>query len=82
MANHASTRTTQLYNPRRDEAELDEVKRIVIDTPSRQTADYRWVRWRRQGSTLSRHSPVYIMLPFEAGLFADRSSLCSEGLVK
>jgi hypothetical protein len=30
MANHASTRTTQLYNRRRDELSLDEVERIVI----------------------------------------------------
>jgi site-specific recombinase XerD len=30
MANHASTRTTQLYDRRRDEASLDEVERIVI----------------------------------------------------
>jgi integrase len=30
MANHASTRTTQLYNRRRDEFSLDEVERIVI----------------------------------------------------
>jgi site-specific recombinase XerC len=30
MANHASTRTTQLYDRRRDEVSLDEVQRIVI----------------------------------------------------
>jgi hypothetical protein len=30
MANHASTRTTQLYDRRRDEVSLDEVKRISI----------------------------------------------------
>jgi site-specific recombinase XerD len=30
MANQASTRTTQLYNRRRDEVSLDEVERIVI----------------------------------------------------
>jgi integrase len=30
MANHASTRTTQLYDRRRDEVGLDEVERIVI----------------------------------------------------
>jgi hypothetical protein len=30
MANHASTRTTQLYDCRRDEVGLDEVERIVI----------------------------------------------------
>jgi hypothetical protein len=30
MANHASTRTTQLYERRRDEVSLDEVERIVI----------------------------------------------------
>jgi site-specific recombinase XerD len=30
MANHASTRTTQLYDRRRDEMSLDEVERIVI----------------------------------------------------
>jgi hypothetical protein len=30
MANHASTRTTQLYVRRRDEISLDEVERIVI----------------------------------------------------
>jgi hypothetical protein len=30
MANHASKRTTQLYNRRRDEASLDEVDRIVL----------------------------------------------------
>ena len=30
MANHASTRTTQLYYRRRDEVSLDEVERIVI----------------------------------------------------
>lgn len=28
MANHASTRTTQLYDRRRDEISLDEVERI------------------------------------------------------
>jgi integrase len=30
MANHASTRTTQLYDRRRDEMNLDKVERIVI----------------------------------------------------
>jgi integrase/recombinase XerC len=30
MANHASTRTTQLYDRRRDELTLDEVERIFI----------------------------------------------------
>jgi hypothetical protein len=30
MANHASMRTTQLYDRRRDEVSLDEVERIVI----------------------------------------------------
>jgi integrase len=30
MANHASTRATQLYDRRRDEVSLDEVERIVI----------------------------------------------------
>ena len=30
MANHASTRTTQLYDRRRDEVNLDEVERVVI----------------------------------------------------
>ena len=30
MANHASTRTTRLYDRRRDEVSLDEVERIVI----------------------------------------------------
>jgi hypothetical protein len=30
MANHASTRTTQLYDRRPDELSLDEVDRIVI----------------------------------------------------
>jgi hypothetical protein len=32
MANHAATRTTQLYDRRRDEFALDEVERIVIST--------------------------------------------------
>jgi integrase len=30
MANHGSTRTTQLYDRRRDEVSLDEVERITI----------------------------------------------------
>jgi hypothetical protein len=30
MANHVSTRTTQLYDRRRDEVNLDEVERISI----------------------------------------------------
>jgi integrase len=30
MANHASTRTTQLYNRRTDEVTLDEVARVLI----------------------------------------------------
>jgi len=30
MANHASTRTTQLYDRRRDEMSLDEVERIQV----------------------------------------------------
>ena len=30
MANHASTRTTQLYDRRRDEVSLDEIERILI----------------------------------------------------
>ena len=30
MANHASTRTTQLYDRRHDEMTLDEVERVVI----------------------------------------------------
>lgn len=29
IANHASTRTIQLYDRRRDEVSLDEVKRVV-----------------------------------------------------
>ena len=30
MANHVSTRTTQLYDRRRDEMSLDEVEKVVI----------------------------------------------------
>ncbi len=30
MANHASTRTTQLYDRRADDVTLDEVERIII----------------------------------------------------
>jgi hypothetical protein len=30
MAKHASTRTEQLYDRRRDEVSLDEVERVVI----------------------------------------------------
>ena len=30
MANHASTRTTQLYDRRREELSLDEVERITV----------------------------------------------------
>jgi integrase len=30
MANHASTRTTQLYDRRRDEMSLDEIVRIKV----------------------------------------------------
>jgi integrase/recombinase XerC len=30
MANHASTRTTQLYDRRRDDVRLAEVERVVI----------------------------------------------------
>jgi integrase/recombinase XerD len=30
LANHASTRTTQLYDRRNDEVSLDEVERILI----------------------------------------------------
>jgi hypothetical protein len=30
MANHASTRTTQLYDRRSDEVSLDEVERVAI----------------------------------------------------
>jgi integrase len=30
MANHASTRTTQLYDRRRDDISLDEVERVRI----------------------------------------------------
>jgi integrase len=30
MANHASTRTTQLYDRRRDQISLDEVERIRV----------------------------------------------------
>jgi hypothetical protein len=30
MANHASTRTTQFYDRRRDEMSLDELERIAI----------------------------------------------------
>ena len=30
MANHASTRTTQLYDRRHDDVSLDEVERVVI----------------------------------------------------
>jgi integrase len=30
MANHASTRTTQLYDRSRDEMSLDEVEKVVI----------------------------------------------------
>ena len=30
MANHASTRTTQLYDRRSDDISLDEVERVLI----------------------------------------------------
>jgi hypothetical protein len=30
MANHADTRTTQLYDLRRDEVSLDEIERVRI----------------------------------------------------
>jgi len=30
MANHASTRTTQLYDRRAEEVTLDEIERVVI----------------------------------------------------
>jgi integrase len=30
MANHASTRTTQLYDRRRDEMGLDEIEKVMI----------------------------------------------------
>ena len=30
MATHASTRTTQLYDRRRDEVSLDEIERVAI----------------------------------------------------
>ena len=30
MANHASTRTTQLYDRRRDAVTLEEIERVVI----------------------------------------------------
>jgi SAM-dependent methyltransferase len=39
MANHASTRTTQLYNRGRDEVSLGEVERIVIDTDTGSTSE-------------------------------------------
>ena len=32
MANHASTRTTQLYDRRAEEVTLDEVERILFET--------------------------------------------------
>jgi integrase len=37
MANHASTRTTPLYDRRRDEVSLDEVERIVTSDHFRPT---------------------------------------------
>lgn len=47
MANHASSRTTQLYDHRRDEVTLDEVERVMIcrvDMKTRQThCNYRLV---------------------------------------
>jgi SAM-dependent methyltransferase len=39
MANHASTRTTQLYDRGRDEVSLGEVERIVIDTDTGSTSE-------------------------------------------
>jgi hypothetical protein len=33
IANHASTRTTQLYDRRNDEVSLNEVERILIELP-------------------------------------------------
>jgi integrase len=30
MANHASTRTTQLYDRRRDDISLDEIERVIL----------------------------------------------------
>jgi hypothetical protein len=32
MADHASTRTTRLYDRRRDEVSLDEVERTILKT--------------------------------------------------
>jgi integrase len=42
MANHASTRTTQLYDRRRDEVSLDEVERIVMRSASMRSSRIVW----------------------------------------
>jgi hypothetical protein len=43
MANHASTRTTQLYDRRRDELSLDEVERIgILKNSSGTVMSARW----------------------------------------
>jgi hypothetical protein len=55
IANHASTRTTQLYDLRHDELSLDEVERIFVCSP----IALLWIRHMRP--TMENFHPVAIL---------------------
>jgi len=61
MANHASTRTTQLYDRRRDEVSLDEAERILIWMPDpRQTDLPRTVAdLKAEGTTMNMNTKPF-----------------------
>jgi hypothetical protein len=55
MASHASTRTTQLCDRRRDEVSLDEVERILVGGSSAPKPVTRGIATAPRDSTLCRH---------------------------
>ncbi len=61
MANHASTRTTQLYDRRAEEVTLDEVERILVESRisgARRNGAKTSLFWRKNVAVLAEKSPV------------------------
>ena len=65
MANHASTRTTQLYDRRGDKITLDEIERVAIRVRSRPstTVDHSWVPPRRSSSSRASDTAAASAVP-------------------
>ena len=75
MANHASTRTTQLYDRRAEEVTLDEVERILVSRPPRTCGQSAWESARSctvACCTIQRALVKEMITAREERLFAER----------